>query len=116
MPRDYKPTSRYQPSLAPDPEPTAPAESTPILVGESDEPVILSATEAVVIEVSAVPVEDDAVEHPCPHCGAEMVKHPDGGLKDGAWHCDACGGCWVHRGSAWFLREGHPPPDGWEGG
>lgn len=59
-----------------------------------------------------------AVEHPCPHCGAELIDHdaPEGTPKHNAWHCDACGGCWIHRGSAWFLRPGHTAPAGWEGG
>ena len=64
------------------------------------------------------PPPSPAVEHPCPHCGAELVDHdaPEGTPKHNAWHCDACGGCWVHRGSAWYSRPGHSPPHGWEGG
>ena len=56
-------------------------------------------------------------EHPCPHCGAEMIDHdaPEGTPKHNAWHCNACGGCFVHRGSAWFLLEGHVAPAGWTG-
>ena len=63
------------------------------------------------------PASAAGTEHRCPHCGAEMVQHdaPPDSPKHNAWHCDACGGCWVHRGSAWFLRADHPPPDGWAG-
>lgn len=50
----------------------------------------------------------------CPHCGAPMIDHGvDEGPKANAWHCNACGGCWVHRGNAWFSRDGHSPPVGW---
>lgn len=56
-----------------------------------------------------------AAEHPCPNCDGEMVQHTGESPKKGAWHCNACGGCWVHRGSAWYSREGHPPPAGWDG-
>lgn len=55
---------------------------------------------------------------PCPHCGGPTIPHdaPPGAPKHAARHCDACGGCWVHRGDAWVTREGHPPPTGWAGG
>lgn len=69
--------------------------------------------EAPVFEKPAGQV-DTVPGHACPHCGAPMIDHGvSEGPKANAWHCNACGGCWVHRGSAWFLREGHPAPAGW---
>lgn len=60
--------------------------------------------------------EQKDVEPVCPHCGGPLLRHDPEGGKPGAWHCDRCGGCWVHRGSAWFNREGHTPPGAWSGG
>ena len=53
----------------------------------------------------------------CPHCHARMTAHdsPPGTPKHGAWHCDACGSCWVKDESGWRLRDGHPAPAGWGG-
>lgn len=56
---------------------------------------------------------EDAGALVCPHCRSQMEQH--GESKGNAWHCNACGGCWVHRGSAWFSREGHTAPAGWSG-
>lgn len=62
------------------------------------------------------PVKDAAKDAApaCPHCGAPLIDHKtDTGPKAGAWHCNQCGGCFVHRGSAWYVREGHGAPTGW---
>lgn len=62
--------------------------------------------------------QDDDAPHPgteaCPHCGAtEPTYAPHDGSNPftaGARHCNACGGCWVWRGRAWVIREGHSVP------
>ncbi|HSW94543.1 MAG TPA: hypothetical protein VLI88_00115 [Patescibacteria group bacterium] len=60
--------------------------------------------------------DDKATSRPCPHCGEAMVRHdaePDS-PKYRAWHCDACGGCWTLSEDGWAIRDGHPPPAGWD--
>lgn len=39
----------------------------------------------------------------CPHCDVETIPHV-GGLKDGTFHCNACGCCMYPNGK---NREGH---------
>jgi predicted RNA-binding Zn-ribbon protein involved in translation (DUF1610 family) len=113
-----QPTPRYQPVLGPRTGTIASAASIEpaSAPATTSEPTTL-ATEPLADAEATVAPEASGAEHPCPHCGADMVQHdaPPGMPKHAAWHCDACGGCWVHRGSAWFAREGHPAPAGWTG-
>lgn len=41
----------------------------------------------------------------CDHCGSELIEH-EGGLKDGALHCNECGCCFELDGKT--IRDGHP--------
>lgn len=102
-----------------------PADDAPRRLGEEPAARPETARSPEPAGASSPPVADEAspppsaaeAEHPCPHCGAEMIDHdaPEGTPKHNAWHCNACGGCFVHRGSAWYLRAGHVAPAGWTG-
>jgi hypothetical protein len=103
--------SRTRAARSPAARATPPTEAIPSPPSADDDPPV-RASDGVLDAVAS----DEPLARPCPHCGGPLVKHdsPPDSPKHGAWHCDACGGCWVHRGSAWFLRDGHPAPAGWD--